>query len=294
MHRPDYRDERHPDNVPIGALDRLTDTLDKLVKMRRIDPKIADLYLTEFGYESNPPDPDKPWSPAQQALFLNWSEYIAWQNKSVRSWPQFLLRDMGTVSAADAARGKREYGDWQSGLLFHDNTEKPSATSFKLALFAECQWNRKRVRTRARSSRGRSRTRLRWKWRRGAVRIWGHVRPSVNHATASVSATRRNAGAWSVAATSSSRRPKAVRSASAGAFQTNATGVFVRYAKFERNTEYRVESSAAGAGAAGLGVTPRNCGRPPKHLVAKSKAKRSKRKSARSNKRSSSRAGRRR
>lgn len=288
MHRPDYRDERHPDNVPIGALDRLSKTLDKLVKMRRIDPKVRDIYLTEFGYETNPPDPDKPWSPAQQALFLNWSEYIAWNNKNVRSWPQFLLRDMGTVSAADAARGKREYGDWQSGLLFHDGTEKPSATAFRLATFAECQWSRKRVRVRGRTSSGRPRTKL--KWRRGAVRIWGHVRPSVNHATATVSATRRG-DSWSAAATSASRRPSAVRSASTGAFQTNATGVFVRYAKYRRGVQYRVESSAAGNGAAGLGVTPRNCGRPPKALRARV-AKSSKKK--KSSKRSSSRAGRRR
>ncbi len=257
MHRPDYRDERHPDNLPIGALDRLTDTLDKLVEMRRISPQVRDLYLTEFGYETNPPDPDKPWSPAQQALFLNWSEYIAWNNPNVRSWPQFLLRDMGTVSAADAARGKREYGDWQSGLLFHDGTEKPSATAFRLALFAECQWSRQRVRVR-----GSSRTRMSWK--RGAVRIWGHVRPSVNEATATVSATRSSGSAWSATATSASRRPSAVRSASVGAFQTNATGVFVRYANYERGTQYRVESAAAGEGASGLGVAPRNCSRPPK------------------------------
>lgn len=281
MHRPDYRDERHPDNVPIGALDRLTDTLDELVKMRRIDPKVRDLYLTEFGYETNPPDPDKPWSPAQQALFLNWSEYIAWNNKNVRSWPQFLLRDMGTVSAAEAARGKREYGDWQSGLLFHDGTEKPSATSFRLALFAECQWSRKRV-----GVRGSRRTKLRWK--RGAVRIWGHVRPSANAATATVSASHRSDSAWSSTATSASRRPSAVRSASVGAFQTNATGVFVRYASYERGTKYRVESSAAGAGASGLGVSPRNCSRPAKVQRARAASK------SKRGKRSSSRAGRRR
>ncbi|MEX2195718.1 MAG: hypothetical protein WD844_10580 [Thermoleophilaceae bacterium] len=262
MHRPDYRDPRHPDNLPIGALDRLTKTLDKLVKMRRISPRIRDVYLTEFGYETNPPDPDKPWTPAQQALYLNWSEYLAWSNKRVRSWPQFLLRDMGRVSAEATARGKREWGDWQSGLLFEDGTAKPSATSFKLALFAECQWSRKRVRAGGRTRSGRVRTKLRWK--RGAVRIWGHVRPSANAATATVSATRNRGSAWSSAATSSSRRPAAVRSASAGAFQTNATGVFVRYAGYTRGTQYRVESSAAGAGASGLGVTPRNCSRPAK------------------------------
>jgi hypothetical protein len=259
LHRPDFQAERQPDNLPIGALDRLTKTLDKLVKMRRIDPKLRNVYLTEFGYETNPPDPEKPWSPAQQAVYLNWAEAIAWQNKRVRSWPQFLLRDMGTVSAEDAARGKREYGDWQSGLFFHDGTPKPSATSFKLAMHAECQWTRKRVRVRTRGGR----IRVKRRWVRGPVRIWGHVRPSAGAAVATVSASRRGSG-WTAAATSTSPRPAAMASARAQAFTTSASGVFVRYAKYRPGTRYRVESAAVGDGAAGLAVAPRNCARPSK------------------------------
>ena len=56
----------------------------------------------------------------------------------MRSWPQFLLRDLGVVSAEKAARGARPYADYQSGLLFEDGTPKPAATSFKLALFVDC------------------------------------------------------------------------------------------------------------------------------------------------------------
>ena len=263
MHKPDFVDPRNPDNLPIGALDRLTDTLDRLVRMGRIDPKVRNVYLTEFGYETNPPDPIKPWNPDQQARFLNWSEYIAWNNPNVRSWPQFLLRDMGTVSAEDAQRGKREFGDWQSGLFFHDGSEKPSATSFKLALFAECvpapQSRAARRASRSRSRRGR-RGRARTSQAQ-QVRIWGHIRPGSGYQPVGVAARRANAS-WAATATAASRRSGA-RASSVQAFQTNAVGVFVRYAPYKPGMEYRLERPVAGAAAneSGLAVTPVGCKR---------------------------------
>jgi hypothetical protein len=259
MHKPDFVDPRNPDNLPIGALSRLTDTLDQLVRMGRIDPKVRNVYLTEFGYESNPPDPIKPWNPEQQARFLNWSEYLAWSNPNVRAWPQFLLRDMGTVSAEDAQRGKREFGDWQSGLFFHDGTEKPAATSFKLALFAECvpaPQSRASRRSR-RSSRGRRARRSQAQ----QVRIWGHIRPGAGYQQVAVSARNANAP-WAAAATAANRRGGA-RASSVQAFQTNAVGVFVRYATYKPGMEYRLERPVAGAAAneSGLSVTPAGCKR---------------------------------
>ena len=49
--------------------------------------------------------PTKPYGLAQQARFINWAEYLAYKNPQVRSWPQFMLRDLGVVSAEKAARG---------------------------------------------------------------------------------------------------------------------------------------------------------------------------------------------
>jgi hypothetical protein len=259
MHKPDFVDPRNPDNLPIGALDRLTTTLDKLVRMGRIDPKVRNVYLTEFGYETNPPDPIKPWNPEQQARFLNWSEYLAWSNPNVRAWPQFLLRDMGTVSAADAQRGKREFGDWQSGLFFHDGSAKPSATSFKLALFAECvpapQSRASRRSRRSRSGRRARRSQVQ------QVRIWGHIRPGAGYQQVAVAARQSNAP-WAAAATAATRRGGA-RASSVQAFQTNAVGVFVRYAPYRPGMEYRLDRPGANAAAneTGLAVTPVGCRR---------------------------------
>jgi hypothetical protein len=139
LHTPDWSDRRNPDTAMMGDLGRLTRLLDRLVAMHRIAPGIRSVWLTEFGYESNPPDPVKPFSPLEQARLINWAEYLAWRNPQVKSFAQFLLNDMGTVSSADATRGKRDWGDWQSGLYFRDGTAKPAATSFSMAMHVDCQ-----------------------------------------------------------------------------------------------------------------------------------------------------------
>src|SRR5258706_387737 len=126
--------------------------------MGRIDPNIRRVWLTGYGSESSPPDPIKPFTPTEQASNINWAEYLAWKNPQIKTFPQFLLSDMGKVSAADAARGKREYGDWQSGLYFNDGTPKPAATSFPLALHVDCTTDLDKKRGKL-------------------LVIWGHVRP---------------------------------------------------------------------------------------------------------------------
>lgn len=238
LHTPDYSDARNPDNIPIGNLDRLTRTLDRLVAIRRISPAIRDVYLTEFGYESNPPDPIKPFSPREQALFLSWSEYLAWKNPSVRAFPQFLLTDLGTVSAADAARGKREYGDWQSGLFFNDGNAKPAAASFPLALHADC--------TTSLTRRGGK-----------VVVIWGVIRPGSGprQVTLEIAAPRPRPAASS--ATLSRGR---VRAASVTPFSTDAGGYFLRYAPHQPGARYRFSyREADGTEHASVAVPPDSC-----------------------------------
>ena len=50
------------------------------------------LYLTEFGYQSDPPSP-LGVTLAEQAAYLNESEFIAYTNPQVRMLSQFLLND---------------------------------------------------------------------------------------------------------------------------------------------------------------------------------------------------------
>jgi hypothetical protein len=246
LHKPNHGDPRNPDNLPIGDLQRLVDALDKLVRMRRIDPRIRDLYLTEYGYETNPPDPIKPFNPEQAARYINWAEYLAWKQPTVRSWPQFLLDDLGE------AHFRRPWGDWQSGLFWVDGTPKPSATSFKYALFAECV----PVRAVAARSRSARRRRARRSQARTVV-IWGHVRPGSGPRDVKL-VESRGGDAWTPAATAARARGSRIVGAASTPFATDAGGTFVRYAPYVRGKTYRLETAG---GERGLPITPANCGR---------------------------------
>jgi hypothetical protein len=238
LHTPDWSDKRHPDYAMIGDIDRLTATLNRLAAMRRIDPKIRNVWLTEYGYESNPPDPIKPFSPAEQANNINWAEYLAWKNPQIKSFPQFLLQDMGKVSAADAARGKREYGDWQSGLYFNDGTPKPAATSFPLALHVDCT------------------TTLSPRHDKVLV-IWGHIRPGNGPWQVKMETGRR---AFRPAATAAALKAGVARAASATPFTTDASGYFVRFAPYRMGEAYRFSyMDTQGQMHTGLTTAPDTC-----------------------------------
>ena len=239
LHTPDWSDKKHPDDAMMGDLSRLTDTLNRLVAMHRIDPKLRNVWLTEYGYESNPPDPIKPFTPAEQAANINWAEYLAWKNPQVRSFPQFLLQDMGKVSAADAARGKRDYGDWQSGLYFNDGTPKPAATAFPLALHVDCT-------TGLAGKRGK------------LLVIWGHVRPGSGPREVTMDSGTSNS--FRPAATASSLTAGVVRAASVTPFTTDASGYFLRFAPFQKGVSYRFSyKDAQGQTQTGLAEAPDTC-----------------------------------
>jgi hypothetical protein len=253
LHTPDYSDRRHTDYAMIGDLQRLTNTLNRLAAMHRIDPKVRDVWLTEFGYESNPPDPVKPFSPDEQARFINWAEYLAWKNPQVKSFPQFLLQDMGKVSEADAARGKRDYGDWQSGLYFNDGTPKPAATSFPLALHVDCTTElSKAAEAKDKKSKG-----ARAAKKAKLLVIWGHVRPGDGPRQVTIES---GAGTFRPAATATSLSSGKVRAASVTPFSTDSSGFFLRFAPYAKRAQFRVSyRDAGGQTRTGLAVAPDVC-----------------------------------
>ncbi len=87
--------------------------------------------LTEFGYESNPPDPYSGVSLAQQAEYINTGDYLAYKEPLVISNTQFQLKDVPLVKKA---KGKAKYFTYQSGLFTTKGKPKPAATAYKLPL----------------------------------------------------------------------------------------------------------------------------------------------------------------
>jgi hypothetical protein len=114
----------NPDSVGISDLDRLSSLLVRLNRVGRIESRLP-LYITEFGYETNPPDPARGLSLPTQAFWLNQSAAIAYRRPDVRMFAQFLLRDLPDDSL------------YQTGLLLPSGRPKPSFAGFKVPFWID-------------------------------------------------------------------------------------------------------------------------------------------------------------
>ena len=80
------------------------------------------VWLTEYGYQTKPPDGRFGVTPTKQAAFLRQSYAIAKKNRRVDMFVWFLLKD------------ELELGRWQSGLIWSfptkDGVKKPSYAAF--------------------------------------------------------------------------------------------------------------------------------------------------------------------
>jgi len=119
--------------VPLADLGRLEQGLDRIFATYGIHRQLP-LYLTQYGYETNPPDPFRGVSPARQAAYLDQAQYMAWRDPRVRAFAQFLLYD----SAPDPAYPRGSSGYWstfQTGLLSSGGAPKPSLAAYRLPIF---------------------------------------------------------------------------------------------------------------------------------------------------------------
>jgi hypothetical protein len=132
--KPDARDLRK-DRVQIGELDRLTTLLSALLTRGRLAQPLP-LYITEYGYETNPPDP-RGHTPQDVARYLGQATYLAWRQPEVRMFAQFLLEDIGPDTSKPAGSAAR-WADYQTGLYRDDGDAKnPVIQGFRLPFFVE-------------------------------------------------------------------------------------------------------------------------------------------------------------
>jgi Cellulase (glycosyl hydrolase family 5) len=119
-----------PDDAGIGDGRRLAAVLDRLVAADRLRPGgdgPLPIHYTEFGYQTDPPDPLAGIPLARQGRWLQEAAHVAWRERDrVRSLNQFRLTDGALVDASGNAR----YREFQSGLYFADFGPKPAARSF--------------------------------------------------------------------------------------------------------------------------------------------------------------------
>ena len=100
-----------PTAVTLANLSVLTHTLTQLYGNVRV-------WITEYGYQTNPPDTLFGVSPAKQAAYLSQAVAIARANPRIDMFLWFLLKD--EVRAAG----------WQSGLITAKGAKKPSFAAF--------------------------------------------------------------------------------------------------------------------------------------------------------------------
>lgn len=136
--RPDARSPSFaPDNVWVGDLGRLSRLLRRLVADGRLAPPLARIHLTEFGYETAKIGDRAAVSPARQARWLTWAEYLSDRVPGVVSFAQFLLRDQPPAPVRVSASVNRPYGQYYTGLQTTEGVDKVAAKTFTAGLYAE-------------------------------------------------------------------------------------------------------------------------------------------------------------
>jgi hypothetical protein len=108
----------------IAALPKLLDGIAK--STHRIASGVP-IWITEMGYETNPPDPYRGVTLADQAAYINETDFMAYNQPRVQAVTQFLLEDTGPNT--HYKKTQRGYWDtYQSGLEFGPGSGAPAGT----------------------------------------------------------------------------------------------------------------------------------------------------------------------
>lgn len=157
------------DTAVFADVQRLFTLVDKIQKVggflhNRSKTNHFGFYFTEFGYETNPPDPVRGVTFAQQSRFMQQASYLAWKNPRVKMFMQYLWRD--------DPLGASNFTGWQSGLYRYDGRAKPLAKAFPNPFWVDLK-------------RGST-----------SATLWGQVRPGDAATAVTVQTQRPGAGGW--------------------------------------------------------------------------------------------------
>jgi hypothetical protein len=126
---PQVRDHAR-DQVTLATLDRLARTLDgtfrRYGKRRRLP-----FWLSEYGYQTNPPDTFIGVSWRKQADYLGRAENITQRNGRVRALAQFLLVDDAPNAKVPRSSVKYWGSTFQSGLITREGKRKDAFFSYQ-------------------------------------------------------------------------------------------------------------------------------------------------------------------
>ena len=144
---PPFAPNTLPDLVNTGDLPTLFRVLDPLTRRGRIvkvGGGLFGVYITEYGYETNPPDSRFGFPPTIQARYIQEAAYIAWRTPRIKMMNQYLYFDDPLPRT-----------NFHTGLRYNNGAAKPALSSFPHPFYVDTR--RPYSLTRA--------------------RIWGQVRP---------------------------------------------------------------------------------------------------------------------
>lgn len=119
---PNQQTPNEPDYAELADLPVVEQALDRLQRVYG-SSTVFPIWSTEFGYQTKPPDPEPlTTTPALAAYYLNWAEYITWQNPRLQSYDQYLLQDPAS-------------GIFASGLLFPNGEPKPGFYAYRMPIY---------------------------------------------------------------------------------------------------------------------------------------------------------------
>jgi hypothetical protein len=162
-------EQRNPDRdeAQLADLGRLFAALDRLSGRRRLRVRGGGrfaVHLTEFGYQTSPPDHAIGISLTRQNRYLQQASYLAWRWPRVRGLTFYQWEDEPVHWRGS---GSRAYSGWQSGLRFVTGRAKPALSTFETPFVIDVAPGRR------------------------LGRAWGQVRPGFGH---TVTLLRRSAG----------------------------------------------------------------------------------------------------
>ena len=134
------------DMLDIGNIGKLTRTLDRIAARTGLLPPQLPVFFTEFGYQTDPPDPFRGISPQLQARYINEGEFIAWKNPRVFSSAQFLLYD--SAPRTEFPRNSQPYwATFQTGLAtaLPKGNPKPAMQAYRFPLVVRLKRGKARI-----------------------------------------------------------------------------------------------------------------------------------------------------
>jgi hypothetical protein len=150
MVEPPGQRSRDREYLTLADTRRLHRALDGIWRAYRQGLRGPDVWFTEYGFQTNPPNPTGI-PETRQAAWLNEAEYMAFRDRRVRSHAQFLLVDDRPVPGL-SPDDPGYWGTFQTGIRHIDGRPKRSYGAYRMPIHLPRRQLRSSARCRRRVS----------------------------------------------------------------------------------------------------------------------------------------------